>query len=743
MGCITKTSVVFSVALVAVLVVFAVVVVQWKEGSDHRSASSSSAKNGVRGRINNDNNVTDLDLFNNTGSSKNTSGVPIGSNNSNKQGATAVCLVSVIDIEDDEQEGGVQLSKKEGNYNSDGEDRKDNDIIVCHRVSATSGSGVEDEVLLLQNLDIKAVRSNKEALANNEWYIEYSQDWVRKGRHGTDTIVIPEDHDVETIEPDRVPHHKSVSPEHRRQLSASLEERRRKLRAVGSRVVVVVSVDLRDTSKQQLYNHVFGNSSSLVSQMNDCSQGQLQIIPHSEYPVIEVKPARHISTYTFVDLYMEILQEARKELGLKNGRSLTSTTDHLLLVIPDDIDRRPGELGWGATPGFFSGIIESLAPSTMTMLHELGHNLGLGHAYEQGEAYGDMSTVMGYSHRDVVKMCYNGHNMWDMGWFEDRRYSIDFSNQNPNDREIVKLAWYGDYRKTASDEPVMLRYFDTYFTFNRAIGMNQETKEYRDMLLVVQEMPGDHHSHTNLVAALSPGSKAYEVEYQNKNRNAFIEVCSYTPGNNDQPDYLTISVGKQAGGCPHQSLTTTTFSNYFEGQGDRGVEIVSSQEFQPLECKMMFPWVELRRTSNPQDLDVDYVLCQAVASDPSRFCDQIDDTSQEEVWKICRPQCPQSGCVVENALIANTGTDESLLDNNSEEDAESKGDAMCEDLYSWVEVEIEDEYGNKEYVMKTCEELSIGLLETRQFYCSKYDTLTHLPVFEICRAGCPSDACSK
>ena len=39
-----------------------------------------------------------------------------------------------------------------------------------------------------------------------------------------------------------------------------------------------------------------------------------------------------------------------------------------------------------------------------SMLHEIGHNNGLGHAYENHVAYSDMTTVMGYSHRNVVKM---------------------------------------------------------------------------------------------------------------------------------------------------------------------------------------------------------------------------------------------------------------------------------------------------------------------------------------------------
>ena len=348
MGCITKTSVFFSVALVSLLIVFFVVLAQWTEGIEKRSSSASSGSN-FRGGLN-------------PSDTSNT-------NSSQAETSTSICLVSLIDIEEDEEE--VQIKKSNSDKYND-----DDEMLVCNRVSAKAENGVEDHFFFVKNLDDKTVRSNQVALMKNEWFIEYSHDWVESGQRHTATIVIPPDSDVETIEPSRVPHHHSISPSHRRQLTSSLEERRRKLfSTLGKRVVVVVAVDLAGTTKQQLHNHVFGSSNSLKSQMADCSQGQVTIVPHPEYPVIEVSPPMDPSKYSFVELYSTILNDIKKELDLKNGESITSTADHLLLVVPDDINRRPGELGWGSTPGFFSGIIESLAPSTMTMLHEIGHNL--------------------------------------------------------------------------------------------------------------------------------------------------------------------------------------------------------------------------------------------------------------------------------------------------------------------------------------------------------------------------------
>ena len=158
---------------------------------------------------------------------------------------------------------------------------------------------------------------------------------------------------------------------------------------------------------------------------------------------------------------------------------------------------------------------------------------------------------MGYSHRNVVKMCYNGQNMWDMGWFQQRRYAIDLDDTK-NGQEIVNLAFYGDYPKTQSDQPVILRYRNFYMTFNVKRGVNAETKEYPDMLLIVQEVPGEYHVHTNLETALGVGDEPYQMDFGSSNKNkdsVFIEVCSYTPGSTNVPDYLTVSVGRSKGGC--------------------------------------------------------------------------------------------------------------------------------------------------------------------------------------------------
>jgi hypothetical protein len=70
--------------------------------------------------------------------------------------------------------------------------------------------------------------------------------------------------------------------------------------------------------------------------------------------------------------------------------------------------------------GWISVIIQvSLTASTSTSL-----STGLGHAFENGEEYGDETTIMGFSSSSKIgpSKCFNGQNIWHFGWFKVRRY---------------------------------------------------------------------------------------------------------------------------------------------------------------------------------------------------------------------------------------------------------------------------------------------------------------------------------
>ena len=331
MTAMTKVTMIFS-GVVILLLLVALCVVLMTQRNSSRSGS-------LKGSMNQQNNIT-MDL---TG-------------NNTSENSLGICLVSMIEIE----------VEKDDTYDENNND--DDVMLICNPVSGESHSGVTDSILYLNNVERQIVTENQKSMLNHEWFIEYSHDWIQQGQANQiiRTIQIPTNQSVTTLKPSNVPLHPSVAPHHRRTLREKLEERRRKLQVtLGVRTVVVVAVNYQD-DLTELHDHVFGDSNSLVTQMQACSQGQLFIQPHPVHPIIQVYSPQDIATYTFVDLYAAVLENIKVQLGLYNGEEITDTTDHILLMVPDSITRAPGELGWGATPGFFAGIIHSLAPSTMT-----------------------------------------------------------------------------------------------------------------------------------------------------------------------------------------------------------------------------------------------------------------------------------------------------------------------------------------------------------------------------------------
>jgi hypothetical protein len=335
-------------------------------------------------------------------------------------------------------------------------------------------------------------------------------------------------------------------------------------------------------------------------------------------------------------------------------------------------------------------------------------------------------------------MCYNGQNIWDMGWFGNRTYDLKLRDNN-YDREVVDLAFYGDFEKTTSNEPVLIRYNDIYLTFNRQRDINLETKEYPDMLLIVREVPGQYHAHTNLERAMEVGSSPFHTSWTKTNptngktskENIYIEVCSYTAGDAVSPDRLTLAIGRQSGGCPHVSLADGRQSN-------RGNAVVTNQ--QRLECRMQWPWVEIANPYYPEDIS--YLLCdEEVKQNPSQYCEMTDGLSELPVWKICRLECPQTNCATQDN---DEGVNEMALVTPSERNVRNSDVDECQNLYSEVKIEVQEGDNSPGGVItKSCEDFAVGFLQTRKHYCEKVDITTKLRVGDICKTQCPGNYCSN
>jgi len=122
------------------------------------------------------------------------------------------------------------------------------------------------------------------------------------------------------------------------------------------------------------------------------------------------------------------------------------------------------------------------------------------------------------------------------------RYNADVSSP-----VTVALASFVDYDTALSSQAVNIRIDDYYVTYNAARNMNADTREYRNMVVVVQKVPDEQISgyyDSNLVAALDTATSTFTVQnYNGAGSNLVIQVCDMVSGS---PDYVTVAIGLNA-----------------------------------------------------------------------------------------------------------------------------------------------------------------------------------------------------
>jgi hypothetical protein len=322
------------------------------------------------------------------------------------------------------------------------------------------------------------------------------------------------------------------------------QSRRHLVAKTGTLSVLVLRISTNDSSPSlsadEFHKLIFEDEVSLQKQYAACSFGKLNLIP-TEYGVL--------------DLYLNATAEGTKPISLvsKANEALrerlnivktTDASDLLLMIMP------PGTGDWAA----FSGVghprsvyNDMWGGYSSSLLHEVGHGLGLGHANEDGSDYTDYTSYMSAGHKQTnwPAKSFNAQNHWDLGWYEDRSVSVD-PIAAP---QLLKIAAFVDYDKTQQGEYVIAEVGGSlYMQYNRAKGFNRDTEEKADMLTISTKMDGGG---TDLVAGLDLDSNTYLVAgFQGSDQDILIEVCNVGVGNGvDQPDYMIVSVGNGPSLC--------------------------------------------------------------------------------------------------------------------------------------------------------------------------------------------------
>ncbi len=290
----------------------------------------------------------------------------------------------------------------------------------------------------------------------------------------------------------------------------------------GQSTVLVLRVMADDSpyplGEEPLAASVFGSSNdhvNVASQYDGCSHGQKTLrraegndVHDGVLTVTLDTPAAGNDSSTLV---AEATARAEARLGIGGNDSLGSVFDHVMYCIPPGTN--DGWFAYAYLNGYRS-VYNGLActyPSAQG--HELGHNLGLHHAGDGTEEYGDTSGLMGYGHTqdEGPKVCFNAAKSSHLGWYAERETTITEGTSG-----IYTLLGATDYPDAEGSEAVLLEVavpsvgpeHSVHIAYNTARGPNEGTLEAIDEVTVVEQVALGGKS--TIRAALTEASGRHE-----------------------------------------------------------------------------------------------------------------------------------------------------------------------------------------------------------------------------------------
>ena len=312
----------------------------------------------------------------------------------------------------------------------------------------------------------------------------------------------------------------------------------------GTRTVIVLRVitgggtQFPPSDETKISDKWFGTSGDAInneSQFKACSGNQLIFEPFIGTTNSGVYIANGVYTITVsADQYNPSAVDAEAKIkGSVALGDLQSQFDHVVLSVPDNNETYAAY----AAVNSWSSLFKDVYIDHVTIqMHELGHNLGLHHSSEGEEEYGDNSGVMGVMWDDDRNICFNGPKIAQLGWFPDREVDVDISTGYTGN--VYGIA---DYETTGANDKMILQIVtvlghDYYVTFNKATGINAETGEGANQVLVHSRPAGNGFTRSFLLAKLSAGETFNDAALS-------VEVLSIG-------DYATLSVSRAKGCIP-------------------------------------------------------------------------------------------------------------------------------------------------------------------------------------------------
>ena len=403
---------------------------------------------------------------------------------------------------------------------------------------------------------------------------------IQNATSGDSTLTVSE----AFVDPDSprmyIPESAHIKVENSHSVETHTEKRRLSTKPATEGVLKALVVRLIDNGNEptlslnQLASDVFQDEVSLKSQTSRCSYGKLKIEPFvgatpSNTQVHKGVVNVHIDydENGSIGLDQTAMTAAKEQLGDLNDPRF----DLVMFCFPPETGNF---LAFAYPNSKYSFFNNEWCGYVSAQMHEVGHNLGLGHSGQVSEGnYGDTTGFMGNpGGKDDLHMCYNTQKNYQLGWYADKTDSVNPIDGKQSIRNFV-LNGVSDYKRN-NNALIALRLEQTdkeqdfYVGFNRATGINRETLEDRNKVTITRKEQGapEEYSQSTKIASLSVG-ESYTLTNFNNDRDVRITFVGESNGDatlrveDMNPPAPTVSPAPTAAPLPCQSHTVQVMTD--------------------------------------------------------------------------------------------------------------------------------------------------------------------------------------
>uniref|UniRef100_A0A7S4EHY1 Peptidase M11 gametolysin domain-containing protein n=1 Tax=Pseudo-nitzschia australis TaxID=44445 RepID=A0A7S4EHY1_9STRA len=419
---------------------------------------------------------------------------------------------------------------------------------------------------------------------------------------------------------------------------------------------------------------------STRTQFERCSYNQMTLVPFDgttlgdetrNIPPMQITdgivdlPLSEEQSAKLAGIHKNNIMSYTREAAAAAFGDLRSQFDHVLYCLPEGVG---GFLATAVVNRYNSWYTGNRCTSLPATMHEIGHNLGLNHAGEL-KTYDDKTGYMGLSGgRDTMK-CFNVANAYKLRWYSKQTYSINPTKSQTGYQQFV-VNGIADYRKTNLNREgndnstainrkdrermplVILQLYqsmvgrDYYIGYNRKIGINEETEESPNEVLILEKL-GPYYSpaETKLRGTLKVPGDVFTIENYDNMEGKFVNILLESISQDGKDAVIGVSTTKQPLPVPTSTSmapsasTSPSVAPSVVSETPSAVPTKYSGDNDPLDKQLTDKGIKYKWKSSNN--------CEWVANRPNKRCSfRWKGKSVSEFW--CQKTCLSSVVVDTN-----------------------------------------------------------------------------------------------